>query len=156
VLFSFVVAGVVGGAAWQVVLDSVSPSPLRDVAIVAICMSVVIGAPIIAWRWLGQPVKGGARSALTRVIDDGRSLRQRLNRVTEEPGDEERTTWKVRVKDWMSEAERVVGEVAPDRLPAYLTDAIYADTGYEPKWASELLLDLDVHWDRLVLIRASL
>jgi hypothetical protein len=158
VLFSYAAASLVGTMAWQLLVISVTPGTLRDYAMVAVALSMSIGGTVVAWRWLGQPLAVGARSALTRLIKDGRNLRRRLKEAVEVgASDADQVAWKVRVNDWSAEAERVVGEVASVRLPAYLTDAIYADTGRDvPKWASGLFLDLDVRIERLVLIRASL
>lgn len=162
VILSWVGSGIVGGFAFATALWFVTPGSLRDWFIVLIWPTVIIAGTIVAWRWLGKPVsptRDRAYVALTEVLEAGERLGERMRQVTASEADEaERLAWKVRIGDWVSEAERVLGEVAPARLPAFRADLIWNDTSRRegPSWLADDLLDVELQIERLRQIRATL
>jgi hypothetical protein len=158
VLLSWAGGGVVGTIATYAILGTVPPSDVRNAVLLLIWPLVIICGTLLGWRWLGRPEENAARNVLTGVIQKGRDLRRTL--VRELAADEaEQAAWKVRVGDWVREAERAVDRVAPDRLSAFQADALYTDhplTRDMPHWMGSLVLELDVRVEQLILLRASL
>jgi hypothetical protein len=122
---------------------------------------VIVSGTLIAWRWLGRgddPEATAGYVALTEVIGDGMKLSERMRAVTApEATEPEHTAWRVRTQDWNGEAERVLGDVAPARLPAFRTDLLFSDTSPvdAPQWIAGDLLDLELRIERLRQIRSS-
>lgn len=162
VVLSWIGAGIVGSLAFGTLLLFVSPSPLRDLALVTIWPLAIICGTVIAWRWLGRstnPTRDRAYVALTEVIEAGERLAERMRVVTDaEATPDERQPWTVRVNDWKAEAKRVVAEVAPKRLLALSADPIWTRMGPRESgaWIADELVDLELQIERIRQIRASL
>jgi MFS family permease len=98
-------------------------------------------------------------SALTRLIDDGLRLRQRLlDDPTTDPTDAEKSAWEVRLNDWTESIIDRVREIAPHRVGAFQLDLLFSDyLGPDrPQWKRGLLTEIDLTLERLSLLRASL
>jgi hypothetical protein len=106
-----------------------------------------------------KPRATPAYVALTGVIESGMRLAARIRAEATAPETtaEDKAPWVIRLKDWATEAEMVLDDVAPDRLAAFRADILIADTGRTgaPHWISGELTDLDLQIERLRNIRAS-
>ncbi len=98
--------------------------------------------------------------ALTRVIEDGRRLRERLSALDTDPTEQEQAEWTVRLKDWNDAADATVARVAPFRLAAFRVDLIIADypgrRQGRPKQIAQWELDVETTLERLLYIRVTL
>jgi hypothetical protein len=148
---------VIGGIAWATISASVSPSPFRDAVLLLIWPLLIVSGTVVAWRWLGKGGTTAAEIAITKAIEDGRKLRTRLADAPDDAPQDEQTAWNIRVTDWMDAAATLVAEHAPDRLSAFVIDALVADYPLKgARWKVGLLINLDIQTDRLMVLRVSL
>lgn len=98
---------------------------------------------------------------LTMVIEDGRRLRERLNDLREEPSEDDKSHWKLRLDTWSEDADAVVARVAPFRLAAFRLEFLTVDVPWKPKadrpkTVGEWEADLEYTLERLLYIRVTL
>ena len=133
---------------------------------VLLILAGLLGLTIGFLNWLARTVasrltpRSEAYYALTRVIEAGRDLRQRLSELDGEPVEDERERWEVRLKDWQNDADRTVERVAPFRLLAFQVDEIITYypgvTKGRPETLAKWEYDLEKTLDRLLYIRVTL
>lgn len=146
-----VVAGLVGG-----VLALAFTLPWWSIVLMVVGIFVLTTGAV---GWLVERARPEpAASPLTEVIDRGMRLRDRLSADSEVGTPEHVAGWTVRTRDWMTDAEEVVGQIAPLRLPAFRLDLLIANypPSDVPSWKADLLVDMDIRIDRLLVLRASL
>jgi hypothetical protein len=119
-----------------------------------------------ALGFLGSWIAGKRASPLTPAIEAGLKLRERLLEVADD-SDEERHRWEARYSGWVADSAEVIDRVAPHRVTAFLTDYLWTDDPRlralhkkppegQPKWAADLVAEIDNRLDRLLMMRVSI